>query len=97
MPHPVLVAKPNPVPLCPSQILPSSKISGICPLPCQSLQVKILLQHSASAQFTRYSKMHTMSIVPAAHNGGCVRGFQEVHEGEDRPQSKLPRVLSAMK
>jgi hypothetical protein len=68
----VLVAKPNPVPLRPSQILPSSKNSGICPLPCQSLHVKIPLQHSASVQFKR-CKMYAITIVPTAHNGGCKR------------------------
>jgi len=48
----VLVAKLNPVPLRPSEIPPSSKNSGICPLPRQSLQVTISFQHSASVQLT---------------------------------------------
>jgi len=92
----VLVAKLNPVPLRPSEIPPSSKNSGICPLPRQSLQVTISFQHSASVQLTDTARrmQWVVYLLPTMEG---VRGFQEVHKREDGAQSKLPRVLSAMK
>lgn len=51
-------------------------------------------QHQHSSRDTAKCMQWVLYLLPIMEG---VRGFQEVHEREDRAQSKLPRVLSATK